>query len=160
MLKLGYVITAAAVLMGYGIATKAQTESEDEARESLRAAENAFAASVKDRDRDAFLSFIADDAVFVSASTLRGREAIGAAWAPFFAEDGPVLEWHPVDAEVLDSEGLGITRGPYTLTARRPDGSLASSHGTFFSVWQRQDDGSWKILVDSGSLPGSDGEDP
>ena len=57
-----------------------------EAAEELRAAEIAFAASVADKDAEAFASFIDEDAVFVGATVLEGREAILQAWAVFFAE--------------------------------------------------------------------------
>ena len=124
----------------------------DEAADELRAAEIAFAATVADRDLEAFASFLDEDAVFVSAGVLRGREAIVQAWSAFFAEGAPELTWKPEVVEVRP-DGLGLTRGPYTMTVTAPDGSTRSSSGSFTSIWRRGADGAWKVLFDSGCPP-------
>ncbi len=120
-----------------------------DAVDELRAAELAFAASVAEGDRERFASFLDEEAVFVGASVLRGPAAILEAWAPFFAPGGPRLEWQPELVEVR-SDGLGMTRGPYTLKATAADGSEMSSSGMFTSIWRRGPDGSWKIVFDTG----------
>jgi ketosteroid isomerase-like protein len=132
-----------------------------EPADDLRAAEFAFAASVAEGDQDRFASFIDDEAVFVGASVLRGKKAIVEAWSIFFTEGGPQLAWQPEIVEVRP-DGLGLSRGPYTLTATSDDGTPTTSAGQFMSIWRRQPDGGWKILFDSGcppcsAAPGSDG---
>ena len=124
----------------------------DEAADSLRAAELAFAASVAEGDLERFTSFLDEEAIFASAGVLRGREAIVQAWSVFFAEGGPDLTWEPAVVEVR-SDGLGLSRGPYTLTVTAPDGTETTSSGLFVSIWRRQADGGWKILFDSGCPP-------
>lgn len=127
--------------------------AETEPADSLRTAEIAFARSVAERDRTAFAAAIAEEAIFIGpGGPVRGREAIVESWAPFFAEDGPRLEWHPEIAEVGDG-GLGITRGPYTFTGRGPDGEPVTQEGTFNSIWRRQEDGSWRVIFDAGCSP-------
>ncbi len=123
-----------------------------EPADELRAAEIAFAASVADGDPERFAAFIDDDAVFVGGSVLRGREAIVEGWARFFAEGGPRLVWQPEIVEVRP-DGLGLSRGPYTLTVTAEDGAEREVSGRFMSIWQRQADGGWKILFDSGCPP-------
>ena len=93
-------------------AAKEVAEGPDAA--SLRAAELAFAASVAAHDPERFALFIADDAIFIGGGALRGRAAIVAAWAGFFADGGPKIEWAPRLVEVQDGGALGLTRGPYT----------------------------------------------
>ena len=124
----------------------------DEAADGLRAAELAFAASVAEGDPEAFASLIDEDAVFASAGVLRGRDAIVQAWSVFFAEGGPRLTWEPEIVEVRP-DGLGLSRGPYTMTVTAPDGTETTSSGQFISIWRRQADGGWKILFDSGCPP-------
>ncbi len=124
----------------------------DEAGDSLRAAEIAFAASVADRDAEAFASFIDEDAVFLGATALRGRAAIVEGWAVFLTEGGPTLVWQPEVVEVRP-DGLGLSRGPYTLTATGDDGEETSSSGLFTSIWRRDADGGWKVLFDAGCPP-------
>ncbi len=119
---------------------------------SLEAAELAFAASVAGRDRERFASFLDEEAIFVGQTVLRGRQAIVEGWSVFFAEGGPRLVWQPEIVEVR-ADGLGLSRGPYTLTVTAADGSESTSSGSFTSIWRRQPDGSWKILFDAGCPP-------
>lgn len=123
-----------------------------EPAEELRAAEIAFAASVAEGDIERFKSFIDEDAVFVGATALRGREAIVQAWSVFFAENGPTLSWQPDIVEVRP-DGLGLSRGPYTLTTIAEGGAENTSSGYFNSIWRRAADGSWKVLFDAGCAP-------
>lgn len=110
----------------------------------LEATEEAFAQTMADRDHAAFVSFLAEEAVFFGGrGEIRGRAAVAAAWKPFF--DGPAapFSWRPDTAAVLDSGSLGLTSGPVFA----PDGTRI---GTFNSVWRREADGSWKIVFDRG----------
>lgn len=136
---------AACLLLGAPLA------AEDLADE-LRAAELAFASSVAERDAERFASFLDEDAIFLGATALRGRAAIVEGWAVFFAEGGPELTWRPEVVE-LRPDGLGLTRGPYTLTATAPDGSESATSGTFTSIWRRGAEGGWKVIFDAGCPP-------
>jgi ketosteroid isomerase-like protein len=118
-------------------------DSEGRAAE-LRATETAFAKTMADRDHEAFVSFLADEAVFFGGrGEIRGKMAVAKAWQPYF--DGPEapFAWKPETATVLDSGALGLTSGPVL----GPDGSRI---GTFNSVWRRQPGGGWKIVFDKG----------
>ena len=132
-------------------AAKEVAEGPDAA--SLRAAELAFAASVAAHDPERFASFIADDAIFIGGGALRGRAAIVAAWAGFFADGGPKIEWAPRLVEVQDGGALGLTRGPYTLTPPGADGAAKASSGIFTSIWRREPDGRWRVIFDAGCPP-------
>jgi ketosteroid isomerase-like protein len=110
----------------------------------LRATEEAFAKTMADRDHAAFVSFLAEEAVFFGRrSELRGRDAVAAAWKPLFEGAAAPFSWQPEVATVLDSGTLGLTAGPVFA----PDGKRI---GTFNSVWRRTSDGSWKIVFDRG----------
>lgn len=125
-------------------------EPPSEAKASLLAAEQAFAASAESRDMPAFGSFLADNAVFAGGSqVLTGKEAIVRGWSPFFAQEGPRISWSPDLAVVLDDGSLGVTRGPYLVDYPDPDGGALHSEGTFFSVWRRQGD-EWEVVLDTG----------
>jgi ketosteroid isomerase-like protein len=125
----------------------------EELEESLRRTEIEFAASVAEQDWHHFASFIADEAIFVSGAALRGKPAILEGWAVFFREQAPKLTWHPEVVEVQDDGELGMTRGPFTLQQPGPDGDIESQSGLFTSIWERQSDGSWKIVFDAGCPP-------
>ncbi|HEY0284294.1 MAG TPA: nuclear transport factor 2 family protein [Vicinamibacterales bacterium] len=115
--------------------------------DQVRAAETAFAKSMADRNASAFASLIADEAVFFGGKgVMRGKAAVVADWKRFF--DGPAapFSWAPAEVEVLASGTLGYTSGP----VHDPEGRRI---GTFNSVWQRQPDGSWKVVFDKGCPP-------
>jgi uncharacterized protein (TIGR02246 family) len=119
----------------------AQT-TEDPA-EQVRAAEEAFARTMADRDLDAFASYVADEAVFVGREVLRGREAVVDGWRPYFEGNVAPFSWAPESVEVLESGALALSSGPVF----DPDGNRI---GTFNSVWRREADGQWRVVFDKG----------
>ena len=109
------------------------------------AAERAFAKSMAERDFAAFGRHVAVDTVFFGNTKLhRGRDAVLAAWKPFF--DGPAapFSWDPDQVEVLASGQLALSTGP----VRDPQGQVVAR---FNSIWQRGADGRWLVIVDKGS---------
>jgi ketosteroid isomerase-like protein len=111
------------------------------------AAERAFARSMAERDFAAFGRYVAEDTVFFNGNTaLRGRDAVLAAWKPFF--DGPAapFSWEPDQVQVLESSDLALSTG----LVKSPDGVVTAR---FNSIWQRQADGRWRVVFDKGGPP-------
>lgn len=137
--RLTMALLGAVCLPAAGIqAQRAGVAAEVEARET------AFAKTMADRDFDAFLTFVSPEAIFFNGNQpLRGREAIGQAWARFFEGPAP-FSWHPDVVEVLDSGGLALTSGP----VRGPAGEEL---GRFNSIWRKEADGRWRVVFDKGS---------
>ncbi len=116
-------------------------------KEQVRMAESAFAKSMADRDHAAFTAHLAGEALFFSnGGVLRGKAAVAEGWKRWF--DGPraPFAWEPAEVEVLDSGTLAMTSGP----VYDPEGKRI---GTFNSVWRREADGAWKIVLDKGCPP-------
>ena len=113
------------------------------------------------------------DLAFAEASYKDGAKAWGEAWAEDGLKPGPKgpvvgkaavteamqglysdpdtrLQWHPTAAHVSEGGHLGTTWGRYTLTHKDKDGKLVSRNGAYITVWEKQKDGSWKIVYDSG----------
>ncbi len=145
--RLSSVVIAAVLVLTLGVpaaAMAADGPGNAELATQLRVAEEAFARTMADRDHAAFVSFLAEEAVFFGRSSdLRGRDAVAAAWKPHFEGTAAPFSWRPEVAAVLDSGSLGLTSGPVFA----PDGKRI---GTFNSVWRRSPDGSWKIVFDRG----------
>ena len=115
--------------------------------DQVRAAETAFAKSMADRNPAAFAALVADEAVFFGGKGVnRGKAAVVADWKRFFDGASAPFSWAPAEVEVLPSGNLGFTSGPVF----DPKGTRI---GTFNSVWQRQSDGTWKVVFDKGCPP-------
>ena len=129
-------------------ATSAAAQSQLEARRAeVFAAERAFARSMAERDFAAFGRYVADDTVFFSGTTAqRGRDAVLAAWRPFFDGTTAPFSWEPDQVEVLASGELALSTG----LVKNPEGVVTAR---FNSIWQRQPDGRWLVIFDKGSPP-------
>ncbi len=127
------------------------------ARQAVMATERAFAKTMADRDKGAFASFIADEAVFFSGAVpLRGKQQVVDAWARFFSAPSAPFSWEPDEVEVLDSGALALSSGP-VYDAK---GKLIAR---FASIWRRTpahtlahtipsaDADTWQIVFDKGS---------
>ena len=112
--------------------------------EDLVAAERAFAAdSLARNTRDAFLAALAPDGVVFAPGPASGK----AVWEARTATTAK-LEWAPEWAEVSAGGDFGYTSGPWRYT---PEGSdKPTVFGHYLSVWQKQQDGKWKLLIDHG----------
>ena len=129
------------------LASSALAEPADE----VRCRETSFSLSVENQDSELFRSFIDADARFVGGDISRGPDAVAAAWAVFFAADGPRIQWRPQIIEVLEDGTLALSRGPYRMTTTDANGVVSEHWGTFNSIWRRQPDGTWKVVFDAGS---------
>lgn len=77
-----------------------------------------------------------------------GKEAISKLFTGFFALPELKISWHVDRADVAHSGDLGYTSGAYEMTFNDPTGKTVSDKGKYVTVWQKQKDGSWKVLLD------------
>jgi ketosteroid isomerase-like protein len=119
-------------------------ETNAELKEQVRRAETAFAKTMADRDAAAFATFLVEDTIFMSnGQATRGPKQVAERWKGFFTAPTAPFSWAPEFVEVLDSGTLAMSSGP----VRDPSGKRV---GTFNSVWRREKDGQWKIVLDNG----------
>jgi ketosteroid isomerase-like protein len=118
------------------------------------AADRGFNAQLARGNVKGFADHIAPDAVFLGDTTLRGREAIVSGWSTLLDPDGDVtLRWSPVSAEVSMCGDLAYTVGKYRLESVGEAGGIRTATGEYVTVWRRDGDGSWRAVVDSGTVP-------
>ncbi len=105
--------------------------------------------SVKDGMFKAFLFYIADDGVILRNNSFpaKGKENLKELFAGKSDTDF-ILSWEPLFAKISDSGDLGYTYGIHTNT-NKTTGEIAK--GTYITVWQKQIDGSWKFVLDTGT---------
>jgi ketosteroid isomerase-like protein len=116
------------------------------ALQAIVESERAFARSAGEKGtRDAFLAFIAEDAVLFRPQPVPGKK---------YLLDHPAspgrLSWRPVFADVSISGDFGYTTGPYEYRKAASD-PTPSSFGNYFTIWQKQADGAWRFVIDYGT---------
>jgi uncharacterized protein (TIGR02246 family) len=127
-----------------GCAPGARQPDHDQLVAQVTAAEIAFAKTMADRDHAAFLTFVAEDAVFLGgAKPLRGRDAVGAGWKRYYTEPSAPFSWKPETVEVTGSGTLAQSTGPVFA----PDGKLVAH---YYSTWRLDKDGRWRVVLDNG----------
>ena len=142
MLRASIVMAAAT----FAVATAAAQTSLESRRAEVFAAERAFARSMAERDFAAFGRYVPEDCVFFGETALHGREAVLAAWKPFFDGAQAPFSWEPDQVEVLASGDLALSTG----LVKNPAGAVTAR---FNSIWQRQADGRWQVIFDKGGPP-------
>lgn len=121
------------------------------AQQELVDAERAFVRLAAERGfRDSFYAWFADDGIAFNPHPFNVRAAL----AGQASSGGPMgAVWAPVYGDVADAGDLGWNTGPLVFEGR---GGQPDRHGMFFSVWKRQADGGWRVVLDVGAdTPGA-----
>jgi len=119
----------------------------DDSTATVVDAERSFARySVEHGMREAFLQFLADDAILFRPLPVNGKK-----WFEGRPPAPGALLWQPTYARVSEAGDLGVTSGPWEF--KPTDTTSASSFGHFLTVWRRQADGSWRVELDAGADP-------
>jgi len=134
---------AAFTLSVFAVAVTGASLAADSDPTSVVEAEYAFAASAKPLGvRGAFLKWLAPDSIICSPAPVNGVASTAADEA-----NADTLEWYPALSQTAGSGDMGYTTGPWTY--RTADGKT-EAHGTFLSVWRRQPDNTWRVVLDCG----------
>jgi ketosteroid isomerase-like protein len=146
-------IAAFAGLLFLAAAVRAAQPATDPeaAKREIRIADLELAKAVADRSLETFVSVIDDDAVFFGRDISRGKDAVSKAWLPFFTDRSLFLKWHPTRVEVSSSGDLGYSIGEYERIGKDPSGKPETATGSYVSIWRRQPNGKWKIVLDIGT---------
>jgi len=59
------------------------------------------------------------------------------------------LTWEPLFARIAKAGDMGYTYGTYQVRDKGADS--ISGEGTYVTIWQKKEDGSWKALLDTGN---------
>lgn len=111
--------------------------------QSLIDTERAFAKkSMASNPKEAFLAYIADDAVLFAPYPGPGKELWQKLPIPQYS-----LDWWPTVADISRSADLGWTTGPFLLSFQ--NGKKLS--GFYATVWRKQADGTWRFATDMGT---------
>ncbi|MFT3747863.1 MAG: hypothetical protein QM768_06075 [Agriterribacter sp.] len=122
-------------------------EKRIEALNSMQQADIDFSNRSKEAGmKKAFLEYMDEEGVMLRPQRM---PVIGAAAVDLISslnDSSLILTWHPIGANMSKAADLGYTYGIYTMQM-----GDATYKGTYVTIWQKQEDGSWKFLLDSGN---------
>jgi ketosteroid isomerase-like protein len=135
-----------------GDAKPASAETRPATTDTLRQLEADFMKAAAERGTDGYMSYYAEDAVEVpnGAGAIHGKANIAKTMG-FLNDKNNRLTWSPVDAGISTSGDLGWTSGTYEFRSVDKDGQPTISHGKYTSIWKKQPDGGWKVVLDMGN---------
>lgn len=98
-----------------------------------------------------FASWFAADGVALGngKQPLIGKVAIeqSATWSPQAYQ----LTWTPTDAMMSPDGDMGYTWGHFEGKSKDANGNPVLTSGRYITVWRKQPDGTWKVVLDAGA---------
>jgi uncharacterized protein (TIGR02246 family) len=130
-------------------AAQPDNRASDEA--SIRAIDADWVKAAAAKDVQQITSYYADSAsLFAPGVPLAaGKDAIQKAWAGMLAIPGFSLTFTPTKIEVSRAGDLAYEFGDYQMTTNDKKGKPQVVKAKYITVWGKQPDGGWKVLVDS-----------
>ncbi len=113
--------------------------------------EAGFAKDVRERGGAGFAEWFAEDGVTLGngVAPVVGRVAIAksANWSPQAYQ----LTWTPTDAAMGPSGDVGYTWGHFEGRSKDANGNPVVRTGRYITIWRKQPDGKWKVVLDAGA---------
>jgi ketosteroid isomerase-like protein len=120
-------------------------------RTALQDADRAFDRATSERRLEGWVEFFAEDgAMLRPGGTVTGRAAIREHMSPVLRDPSFTLRWGPTRSDVGAAGDLGYTVGRYEARRLDKKGGSAARTGTYLTIWKKQVDGSWKVVLDTG----------
>lgn len=130
--------------------------------QTIRARAQEFDDAVTARDPAAIAALYAGDAIIQPAGqpARSGPASVQEEWAANFEQMPDATGDGETESVIVAESGdLAVETGRYTMSATGPDGVAFTEEGKYISVWKLQDDGTWKIAVESYSAnSGAEGD--
>lgn len=77
-----------------------------------------------------------------------GTIAVKALFESFYALPNMSIHWTLTDAQASTSGDLGYSYGTYEFGFTDPKGNAIVDKGKYSTVWRKQADGTWKVVLD------------
>ncbi len=119
-----------------------------EERIKLLEADKAFSRMSEENGmKNAFIEYIDSNGVLLRPgyTPIQGANAID--YLIQQDDTGFTFKWQPHNAVVSAQGDMGFTYGVYAIEPRND----SITYGTYVTIWKRQQDGSWKFILDSGN---------
>jgi len=127
--------------------------NEDYVNQLLQTDRDFSSYSVENGTGPAFIAFADQSVIMISdgGRTVVGIDSLTSVMGTDNPPGSPTLRWEPLKAEVAVSGDLGYTFGRYQRTSIDSLNNESVRYGTYVSVWKKQEDDSWKFVIDAGN---------
>jgi ketosteroid isomerase-like protein len=139
-------------LIALALARPAASAPPQATAETLKQLEGEFMKAAAEKGSAGYMSYYAEDAVEVpnGGPLIQGKVNIAKGMG-FLDDKNNSLAWAPVGADISASGDLGYTYGTFEFRSKDKDGKDVTDHGKYTSIWKKQKDGSWKVVLDMGN---------
>ncbi|MFT3946048.1 MAG: hypothetical protein QM763_03660 [Agriterribacter sp.] len=96
--------------------------------------------------KKAFLEYMDEEAVLLRPHKMPIVGAMAVDFLSSINDSSFTLTWHPEGANVSKSADMGYTYGVYSMQI-----GDSSYKGTYVTIWQKDKNGRWKFLLDTGN---------
>ena len=119
--------------------------------DALKQADKDWAEACAFKNADSIIAFYDDKAYHIDqhGNIHRGKEVLRKLWADELSKADYSMTWQFSEAYVAQAGDIGYMAGSYDLTITSQDGKKRKYNGSYLTIWKKQSDGSWKVLVDS-----------
>ncbi|MGH9718337.1 MAG: YybH family protein [Candidatus Acidiferrales bacterium] len=121
------------------------------AKAAINSASDQWNKAIAAKDLDKCVSVYEDDAVLFlpNAPAFVGKDAIRAAWKHLLSLPSVQITFPSAKIDVARSADLAVQRGPFRAVTTDAKGKSTTENGRLVIVWQKQADGTWKVLADT-----------
>lgn len=139
------------VVLSLGLSAFAVRSGEQDTKLPIWKADEEFSRVTGERGLEGFLSCVAEDFQTVRPnSPLIGKKEFGEGWSKLLNDPAAKIAWKPLLARMSKSGDLGYTVGSYEITRTDEKGTRPEGSGKYVSIWRKQKDGAWKVVLDTG----------
>lgn len=144
-------LTAASLLLGQMSALASDAD-----KSQIEKTYDAWVRVTNAKDIERWSTYLAPNAVFLppGVQPLDTEKAILDYYLASFADPHFALDCQQVAVEVAESAEMAWARGVCRATFTNSDGKKANGKSQWLKVWLKQDDGSWKCLVNTWNYEG------
>jgi uncharacterized protein (TIGR02246 family) len=146
------VVTLSPIAIGCGpappqVVQPPDTRDDDVA--AIQAASKEWSDAERAKDLPKCLSFYADGAELLRSGSYlaTGKEDLRREWEKILAEPG-TTGWSALKIEVARSGDLAYEKGAYESKSLDKTKQSVTVTGKYVHVWEKQDDGKWKVTED------------
>ncbi len=141
-------------ILGCSSRPPASSPAADQA--AVRQTDEDWSKAAQSKKVDDWVAFYSKDAVLLPPNDKKvdSQQGIRKYIGELLGAPGLAINWKPAKVEVAPSGDLAYTQGSYTLTVD-VHGKPVTDQGKTLEIWKKQEDGSWKCIVDmwSSDLP-------